>query len=336
MPHSSVLVKADRSGTITVYSGHTEIGQGSDTVLAFIVAETLGVLPSDVGLVLRDSDSVPPDLGSYSSRVTLMMGNAAREAASHLAAALKEAASGALEAPPEELMLAERHVVVAAHPERRMSIEEAIERAESARGALSFSGNYRPELTFGDFKGAGVGPSPAYSYTACVIRVSVDTDSGRVRPVKVWIAHDIGRCINRRNVEGQVEGGVYMGLGEVMMEEMAFTRDGLLKNAGMLDYKTPTIGETPDIETFLVEDPDPAGPFGAKEVGQGPLLPVVPAFANAVYDAIGVRFDEIPITPDKVVRALDRKEKRVGPRSVIDFPFPDPIRVDVPSDVATE
>jgi len=285
--------------------------------------------------VLRDSDGVPPDLGSYSSRVTLMMGNAARDAAEKLAAALKEGAATLLDVGPSDLALQDRHVVVAADPEKRVTLEAAIGSAETARGALSFAGNYRPDVVYGDFKGAGVGPSPAYSFTASVVQVTVDPDSGRVRPSKVWIAHDIGRCINRKSVEGQVEGGVYMGLGEVMMEEMAFTKDGLLKNAGMLDYKTPTIGETPEIETFLIEDADPAGPFGAKEVGQGPLLPVIPAFANAVHDAIGVRFDEIPITPDKILRALERKEARVGPRSTIDFPFPDPLRVDVPDDVTT-
>jgi 4-hydroxybenzoyl-CoA reductase alpha subunit len=334
MPHSEVIVKADRSGNISAYSGHTEIGQGADTVLSWIVAEVLGVAPGDVSLVLRDSDSVPPDLGSYSSRVTMMMGNAAQEAAQKLRDALAAAAADALEVDAGQLAFADRRVFVASDPDRGLSMEEAIARAETLRGALSFTGSYTPRPPYGDFKGAGVGPSPAYSYTACVMHVRVDKDTGRVQPQKVWIAHDIGRCISRVNVEGQVEGGVYMGLGEALMEEMAFTRTGLLRNAGLLDYKTPTIMETPEIETFLVEDPDPEGPFGAKEVGQGPLLPVPPAFVNAVYDAIGVRFDEIPVTPDKVLRALERGSKRVGPRGVIAFPFPEPVRVEVPQDAA--
>jgi 4-hydroxybenzoyl-CoA reductase subunit alpha len=333
MPHSSVLVKADRSGGITVYSGHTEIGQGSDTVLAFIVAECLGVDPDDIGLVLRDTDSTPPDLGSYSSRVTMMMGNAAHEAATKLRDAIAGAAAEALETSPDDLRFEDRQVVNRSNPERRMTLEEAIVCAEEKVGALSFAGNYRPDVKYGDFKGAGVGPSPAYSYTACAVELTVDPDTGIIVPTDVWIAHDIGRCINRKSVEGQVDGGVYMGLGEVMMEEMAFTKDGLLKNAGLLDYKTPTIRETANIHIDLIEDPDPEGPFGAKEVGQGPLLPVIPAFANAVYDAIGVRFDETPITPDKVVQALDRGEKRVGPRRPIDFPFPEPLRVESGHDV---
>ncbi|HET6348410.1 MAG TPA: molybdopterin cofactor-binding domain-containing protein [Candidatus Krumholzibacteria bacterium] len=333
MPHSEVMVKADRSGKISAYSGHTEIGQGADTVLAWIVAEVLGIEPDEVTLVLRDSDSVPPDLGSYSSRVTMMMGNAARDAAEKLKQCLAESAASALSADVGEIIFDGRKLY-AADRERFITLEDAIQRAEAAHGMLSFTGSYTPRPKYGDFKGAGVGPSPAYSYSACAIQVSVDTDTGRVQPVKVWIAHDIGKCISRINVEGQVEGGVYMGLGEALMEEMAFTPAGLLRNAGLLDYKSPTALDMPEIETFLVEDPDPEGPFGAKEVGQGPLLPVPPALVNAVYDAIGVRFDEIPVTPDKVLRALERRSERVGPRRVIEFPFPEPVKVEVPADAA--
>lgn len=335
MPHSEVLIKADRSGTITVYSGHTEIGQGSDTVLSYIVSECLGLSPGDLALVLRDSDVVPPDLGSYSSRVTLMMGNAAREAAERLRAVLGKAASELLDTDADTVVFENRRIRVGGRSRRSVSIEDAIAHAEARHGMLSFSGSYRPDVTYGDFKGAGVGPSPAYSYTACAVQVEVDAETGIIRPHMVWLAHDIGHCINRKAVEGQIEGGIYMGLGEALMEEMAFTKTGLLRNAGLLDYKTPTIRETPDIHIDLIEEPDNAGPFGAKEVGQGPLLPVVPAVANAVHDAIGVRFDVVPITPDKVLRALDRKLERVGPQRVIDFPFPPCIQVEVPKDVKT-
>lgn len=335
MPQSTVLIKADRSGKVTVYSGHTEIGQGSDTVLSYVVAECLGLSADDVALVLRDTDSVPPDLGSYSSRVTYMMGNAALSAANKLKEVLAATAAGILDENPEDLVFADRMIHSRSNPKRRVSIDEAITSAEAERGALSFSGDYRPDVEYGDFKGAGVGPSPAYSFAACAIRVEVDPETGFVRPTNVWISHDIGKCINRHSVEGQIEGGVYMGLGEVTMEEMAFTKTGILKNAGLLDYKTPTIKETPEISIHLVESDEEGGPFGAKEVGQGPLLPVIPAFSNAVYDAIGVRFDEIPITPDKVLKAIESKAGRVGPRKVIDFPFPDPTRVEVPNDVAS-
>ena len=332
MPQTSVIIKADRSGKISAFSGHTEIGQGADTVLAYVVAERLGLRPEDVALVLRDTDSVPPDLGSYSSRVTWMMGNAALEAADKMRSALAAAVAKLLDEDIDQLAF-EGGSIVGAGGE--VSIADAVIAAEASQGTLSFSGDYKPDVEYGDFKGSGVGPSPAYSYSACAVEVVVDPVTGIVKPTDVWIAHDIGRAINQKSVEGQIEGGVYMGLGEAMMEEMAFTKTGLLRNVGLLDYKTPTVNETPDIHIYLVEDEDKNGPFGAKEVGQGPLLPVIPAFANAVYDAIGVRFDEVPITPDKVLKAMESGAKRVGPRKVIDFEFPEPIRVEVPKDAAS-
>ena len=301
-------------------------------MLSYVVAERLGLRPEDVALVLRDTDSVPPDLGSYSSRVTWMMGNAALAAVDKMRGALAAAAAKLLNEDIDQLVFEDGAIVGAGG---RVSIAEAVIGAEAAQGTLSFSGDYKPDVEYGDYKGSGVGPSPAYSYTACAVEVEVDPVTGIVKPTDVWIAHDIGRAINQKSVEGQIEGGVSMGLGEAMMEEMAFTRTGLLRNVGLLDYKTPTVNETPDIHIYLVEDEDENGPFGAKEVGQGPLLPVIPAFANAVYDAIGVRFDEVPITPDKVLKAMESGAKRVGPRKVIDFEFPEPIRVEVPKDAAS-
>ncbi|MBI2555718.1 MAG: molybdopterin-dependent oxidoreductase, partial [Candidatus Rokubacteria bacterium] len=182
----------------------------------------------------------------------------------------------------------------------------------------------------GKFKGSGVGPSPCYSYSACVAEVSVDPDTGDVKVDQVWIAHDVGRALNPLLVEGQVEGSVYMGLGEALMEEQVF-RKGLHKIPSMLEYKSPTTLETPEIHTILVETVDPEGPFGAKEAGQGPLLPVPPALANAVYDALGVRIDEVPISPEKVVKALELKRQgkppRVGPERLPVFKFPEPLKV---------
>jgi CO/xanthine dehydrogenase Mo-binding subunit len=161
--------------------------------------------------------------------------------------------------------------------------------------------------------------------------VDVDEATGEVTVEKIWIAHDIGKAINPLLVEGQVEGSVYMGLGEALMEEQVFRR-GLHKIPSMLDYKSPTFLETPDIETILVETNDPEGPYGAKEAGQGPLLPVMPAVANAVYDAVGVRIDEVPISPEKVFKALREKAKggegRVGPKSVPEIDFPEVTRVE--------
>src|SRR6266540_5720836 len=159
-----------------------------------------------------------------------------------------------------------------------------------------------PKLA-GPYKGSGVGPSPAYSFTASIVEVDVDPETGWVTVERVWIAHDVGRAINPLLVEGQVEGSVYMALGEALMEEQVF-RKGLHKIPSMLEYKSPTTLEMPPVDSILVETLDPQGPYGAKEAGQGPLLPVIPALANAVYDAVGVRVDEVPITPEKLLRAL--------------------------------
>ncbi|MDR7465155.1 MAG: aldehyde oxidase, partial [Armatimonadota bacterium] len=210
---------------------------------------------------------------------------------------------------------------------------EAVRVAEARWGLLLTSGSYRPPRLAGPYKGSGVGPSPAYSYTACVAEVTCDAETGWVTVDRVWLAHDIGRAINPLLVEGQIEGSVYMALGEALMEEQVFRR-GVHKFPSMLEYKSPTTLEAPEIHSFLVESVDPEGPFGAKEVGQGPLLPVVPAVVNAVADALGVRIDEVPLTPDKVRAALADRERggpgRVGPRGVPAVRFKDPIRVQPP------
>ena len=181
----------------------------------------------------------------------------------------------------------------------------------------------------------------AYSYTACVVEVEVDQATGWIDVPKIWIAHDIGRAINPVLARGQVEGSVYMGLGEALMEEQVFRRlppklsSALVhKMPSLLEYKSITSLDMPEVETILVEDPDPSCPFGAKEVGQGPLLPVMPALANAIYDAVGVRIDELPITPDKVLKALELKaqgkEPRVGPERFPQVPYPEPMIVPPP------
>ncbi len=209
--------------------------------------------------------------------------------------------------------------------------------AESKYGTIGTVGSYTPPPSAAKFKGSGVGPSPAYSYTASVVELSVEPETGIITVHKIWIAHDVGRAINPVLTVGQVEGSVYMALGEALMEEQVFrgNRNGVHKVPSMLEYKSPTTMEMPDVETYLVEDPDPNGPFGAKEAGQGPLLPVIPAIANAVYDAVRVRIDEVPITPDKVLKALKSKEKRFGPKGYPSIPMPEPTRVKTPAEGGT-
>jgi len=336
MPHSGVQLKCDRGGGITVFCGSTEIGQGSDSILAYIVAEVLGVDPFDVAVVTADTDLTPVDLGSYSSRVTLMSGNAALQAAERARQILALHAGRKLDVPVERLTFAGGRVFDSQDRKRGTSFAEAVQWAEAAEGTVGTVGSYTPPQSAGKYRGAGVGPSPAYSYSACVAEVDVDPETGIVRVPTIWIAHDVGRSINSASVIGQVEGSIYMGLGEALMEEMAYRGDLKVvhKIPSLLEYKSPTTLEMCDVITYLVEDPDPNGPFGAKEVGQGPLLPVMPAVANAVYDAVGVRIDEVPITPEKVLKALKRKQKgespRYGPEQFPDIPWPEPIRVPTP------
>jgi 4-hydroxybenzoyl-CoA reductase subunit alpha len=331
MPHTSVQIKVDRGGGVMVLCGEIDIGQGSDSVLAYTVAEVLGVNVSDIQLVTGDTDLTPIDLGSYSSRVTYMMGNAAIDAATKLRALILQAAAEKLGVPPDSLTTRANRVYSLDDEVRSLSFAEAVQLAEAKFGALGAMGSYTPPKLGGRYKGSGVGPSPAYSYSACVVQVDVDPQTGELKVEKVWIAHDCGRAINPLLVQGQTEGSVYMGLGEALMEEQEF-RHRLHKTPSMLEYKSPTTLETPEIETIIVERLDPGGPFGAKEAGQGPLLPVPPAVANAVYDAVGVRIDEIPITPDKVLKALalkaEGKVPRVGPKGIPAFTFPEPTRVE--------
>jgi 4-hydroxybenzoyl-CoA reductase subunit alpha len=341
MPQSGVQLKLDRSGGVTAFCGATEIGQGSDDVLVAIIAEVLGIDPFDIRAVTGDTDLTPVDLGSYSSRVTLMMGNAAIQAAERARELLAIAVAKHLEIPKSRLVFAERRVFDAEDPERGVTFQEAVCLAEAMHGTLGTVGSYSPPPSEARFKGGGVGPSPAYSYTAAVIEVEVDRTTGWITVEKVWVAHDIGRSLNPTLVRGQVEGSIYMGLGEALMEEQAFRRlpeklsHALVhKFPSILEYKSPTTLDMPDVVTELIEDPDPNGPFGAKEVGQGPLLPVMPAVCNAVYDAVGVRIDEVPVTPEKILKALDDKAKggegRYGPESFPEVEWPDPLLVPTP------
>jgi 4-hydroxybenzoyl-CoA reductase alpha subunit len=341
LPHSGVQLKLDRSGGVTVFCGATEIGQGSDDVLVAMVAEVLGIDPFDVRAVTGDTDLTPVDLGSYSSRVTLMMGNAAIQAAERAREIVAAALSARLDVPPERLVFADRRVFDGAHPDRGVSFQEAVCLAEARVGTIGTTGSYTPPKSAGRYKGAGVGPTPTYSYTAAVVEVDVDPETGWITVPSVWIAHDVGRAINPTLVRGQVEGSVYMGLGEALMEEQAFRRlpprlsQALVhKFPSMLEYKSPTSLDMPEIFTDLIEHPDPEGPFGAKEVGQGPLLPIMPAVANAVYDAVGVRVDQVPVTPEKILRALKAKAAgkpaRTGPAAFPEIRWPEPLLVAPP------
>ncbi len=352
MPHSTVNLKIDRDGGVVVYTGASEIGQGSDTMTAQIAAEALGCALARVRVVAADTDVTPIDIGSYSSRVTFMAGNATLRAAEEVKKRIAAAAAQKMNCAPEDLVFRDDLVlkkdgaVPASKSDRAeemettqagasvsgrvegqilrgslqqkrteeglkdwLTFEEAVVAAIDFHGALTGTGSYAPpqEARGGKHKGAGVGPSPAYSYSAQVAEVSVDEETGEVTVHKVWAAHDCGRALNPVSVEGQIIGSVWMGMGQALTEELVW-KDGMLMNPGLLEYRSPSAVESPDIEPIIVESVDPEGPFGAKECSEGSLAATSPAIANAIYDAIGVRLHESPFTPERVLAALRAKK----------------------------
>jgi len=309
MPHTTINLQADRDGTVTVFSGASEIGQGSDTIQVQLVAEELGIDLNRVKLVAADTGRTPVDLGSYSSRVTFMAGNACLDAARNLKKQVFGAMAKRWGVPADEL--ASRDGRVFHRNGTSVSFGEAVAAAIEELGELKATGTYTPpvEAQGGKFKGAGVGPSPSYSYSAQAVEVTVDPETGEVKVDRITVAHDCGRALNPITVEGQVIGSVWMGLGQAVQEEMLYNQ-GRLMNPTMLEYKVASTLESPPVDTIIVESIDPEGPLGAKEAGEGSLAATIPALANAVYDAVGVRITTLPLTPEKILRALREKEKQ--------------------------
>jgi 4-hydroxybenzoyl-CoA reductase subunit alpha len=309
-PHATVKIKLDFDGSIVVLSGAADIGQGSTTLLAQTVGEVLGLDLARIRIVTGDSEVVPKDNGSYSSRVTFMVGNAAIEAAHELKRVLVAAAARKLEAKPEEIeCLGE--VYRAGAQDKGLTFNEVVTEALKDTGTITVTGNYStlPQSHGGKkYRGAAIGGTMGYSYSAQVVEVSVDEETGVVSVDKVWVAHDCGKALNRLTVEGQVQGSVWMGMGQAMSEETAY-HDGLLITGNMLDYRVPTIADSPPIEVGIVESNDPHGPFGAKEAGEGSLAAFLPALTNAIADAVGMRFNFLPVTPDRVFAALERRRR---------------------------
>jgi 4-hydroxybenzoyl-CoA reductase alpha subunit len=304
MPQSAVLVRLDRSGLVAVHCGASDIGQGIATVLQQIAAEELGAPLDAVRVFTADTDLTPVDLGAYSSRGTFMVGNAAIEACRALRALVRAAVAERWAVDAREVELAGGLAVFAPDTGRAMPLAEAFQLAEARSGSLAATGGYRTAKLGGDYRGGTIGASPAYSFTAHVAEVSVDEETGRVSVERLWVAHDCGRALAPVLVEGQIEGSAYMGAAEAQMEVQAFTERGLHRGPSLLDYKLPTILDTPALEALIVESNDPAGPYGAKEAGEGPLHPAIPAIANAVFDAVGVRLRRTPFTPWDVLQAL--------------------------------
>lgn len=308
LPQSTVHLKIDMDGGVTIHSLAADIGQGSDTMLAQCVAEVIGCSLERIHVKSTTTDTAPIDLGSYSSRVTFMAGNAARKAAEEIRTRLAAAASKLTGQPAQYFDFADEQIICRSKPSIRVSFMEALHEAQADIGALVASGSYQSPPLGSEFKGSNAGLSPSYSFSAFIAEVKVDPETGFVQPLKVWAAHDCGRALNPMSVEGQVEGSVHMGLGQALTEQMRY-RNGQMLNANFLDYKIPTPFDTPEIEVIIVESADPEGPFGAKECGEGALAPVIPAIGNAIYDAVGVRMFEVPMTPDRVLKAIEAKAR---------------------------
>jgi len=338
-PASSVRLCIDRDGSVTVYSGAADIGQGSDTVLALMVAEVLGLQLEQVKVVSADTGLCPVDLGSYSSRVTFMAGNAARNAAIRMRRLLVAAACALLETDPPDYVAPKPAAdffhqgarapdfdapFLGANPDYRDGFEfsqgrigpqggavraefgEVVRQACQSRGLLETLGSYQAPTMGGNFKGAGAGLSPAYSYTAFITEVEVDVDTGFITVKKATCAHDAGTVLNPLAVAGQIQGSIHMGLGQALMEEIHLDQ-GAVQNASLADYKIPSALEMPEIDIVPVHSDENEGPFGAKEAGEGVLAPFAPSLANAVYDAVGIRLSELPMRPDRVLAALHKR-----------------------------
>jgi 4-hydroxybenzoyl-CoA reductase subunit alpha len=315
-PHAVVNLKLDFDGGITALTGASDIGQGSSTLVAQVVAEVLLLPLARIRVVAADSALTPKDNGSYSSRVSFMVGNAALRAAEELRRVLVAAAARRLQVEPEAIdWQGER--CVAAGGERALAFAEVVEAALVDSGTLTVKGVWSTprETQGGKFRGAAVGSSAGFSFAAQVVEVSVDEETGAVRVEHVWVGHDCGYAINPLAVEGQVQGAVWMGMGQALSEETQY-HEGLALRPNFIDYRMPTILDSPRVEVGIVESLDPLGPFGAKEASEGALHGFPPALTNAICDAIGIRAVELPVTPDRVFEAIQvrRRELRLQQR----------------------
>jgi 4-hydroxybenzoyl-CoA reductase alpha subunit len=308
-PHSNAVIKVQEDGSKAVlFTGEADIGQGSNTVLAQVAAEAMGITLDRVEVVSADSDTTPLGFGAYSSRVTLMGGNACKMAGAEVKRQVLAAGAKLLEVGEDDLDAAANRVFVKDDPEKAISWNEAATTFFSEHGPLVGRGHYSPPKGLGGkYKGAAVGTSPAYSFSAAVCEVEVDLETGKVRVLNFWDAHDCGTAVNPLAVEGQVEGAIVMGLSETLLENEVFDPSGRIINADLHNYLLATSMDSPVIDSLIVDSYEPEGPFGAKEVGEGATLPVLGAIANAVANATGVRVYDLPITAEKVLRGLKAK-----------------------------
>jgi len=303
-------VKVDDFGKVTLITGSTDMGQGSETVLAQIVAEELGVPVESVTVVNTDTDITPWDVGAHASRTTFIAGNSARLAAADAKRQILEAAAQNLGEKLENLDIKDGKVFLKGEPEEWIPFAKMV-RSKHFRpdgDVILAKGWYEPptEKQNKEFRG---NISATYGFATHAVEVEVDKETGEVTVLKIAAAHDVGRAVNPMAVEGQIHGGVSMGLGYGLYEELV-VEEGKVLNPNFADYALPTVLDMPPIESIIIETDDPAGPFGAKGMAEPACIPTAPAIANAVYDAVGVRIRDLPVTPEKVLRALREKEEK--------------------------
>lgn len=310
-PHAVVALRLDFDGAVTALTGAPEIGQGSSTMVALAVAEVLGIDIGRIRVVSGDSAITPKDNGAYSSRITFMVGNAAIEAARRLRTLLVAAAASKLGAAPEDIVCAGETFSVRGSAQSSLGFADVVRAAVAVDGPINVKGTFSTpqEAQGGRHKGGAVGSTMGFSYGAQVVEVRVDLELGRVHVERVWAALDCGYAINPLAVEGQIQGSVWMGMGQALSEETRYL-DGLPAHASLLEYRVPTMAASPPVEVSIVESRDPLGPFGAKEAGEGALSGFPPALVNAAADAIGIDLNELPLTPDRVMEALVERRRR--------------------------
>jgi len=304
------IIKLDDYGGANVFTGASDMGQGADTVIAQIVAEELALPIEDVRVIHSDTDVCPWDVGAHASRTTFVAGNSALGAARKLKQQILELASNHLEAPPEILYLQNQKVVCREDPDQSIAIDKLLRKAHFGVGGTMLTSEYfydpANENLDREFKG---NLSMTYTFGAHGVRVKVDEETGKVEILKYVAAHDVGRAINPLLLKGQVYGGVMMGIGYALTEQVILDK-GEVMNPNFRDYKILTAKDTVPIEAPVLETHDPYGPFGAKGIGEPGCVPSAPAIANAIYDAVGIRIKDLPITPEKVLAAL--KAKHIG------------------------
>jgi 4-hydroxybenzoyl-CoA reductase subunit alpha len=316
LPHSSIILNVNEDGTsVTLYTGAPDIGQGSDTVLCQMAAEAMGYRYEQMKIISADTETCPTDFGAYSSRITLMTGAAAKQAGEEVKKQILDMASVMLDLPASDLDCELGVVFSKSRENKTLTFEEVARKYFVLKGPLIGKGSYSPPKLGGKFRGAPVGTSPAYSFGVQVGEVEIDEETGEINALGVWDVHDCGTVINPRLLHGQVHGALAMGLGESVWEEVLFDENGKIKNPELSNYRIPTALDMPPVTSEVVDSYEPVAPWGLKEIGEGSTNPTMGCFSNAIYHAMGVRVTSLPLSYEKVWRALKEKREREGKKS---------------------